>query len=126
LHVAFGAGGEDLDRPPNGHCRRLRLLDGKFGEHIFRIDEHAKVPGLRHQLVQKAEPLWSDLRVHLAVTGGIAARSIEAGYETHRDRIGGKAENDGNCCGSSFCRKRGWSAARGSDYRHPTANQLRG
>src|SRR4051794_30192424 len=76
--------------------------------------------------MQKLKPLGRKLRVQGAETRDIAARTVEAGYQTDFDRIRPDAEDDRNGRGRGFGRKCRNRAARCGDYGHPAVYQISG
>jgi hypothetical protein len=69
---------------------------------IGRIDQHGNSNGLRHQLVQKCQPLRSQLVREKIDSRQVSARPGEAGDKTELDGIFADAEDDRDCRGRSF------------------------
>src|SRR5262249_36772548 len=107
-HIYFttGAGREDVDFPPDGRTRLLRLCDLGFGILTVRIDEYRKARRLWQQFAQDSKPLCCNLHVHVGDAGDVAARPIEAGDEAHLDRVAGGVENNWNRRRRCPCRER--------------------
>jgi hypothetical protein len=82
VDLATTAGNKDVEWPPDRGGRRLQ-----FRPHRPRQCQEAKAfRSLSEHLVQKPEPLPTQLSVHRANTGGVSARPIEAGNKTDSDR----------------------------------------
>ena len=73
---------------------------------IGRIDQHGNPNGLGHQLVQKRQPLGSQLIREKIDARQVSARPGEAGDKTELDRVFADAEDDRDRRGRSFGRKR--------------------
>ena len=74
--------------------------------------------------MQQPQPLGRNLSIKKIDAGRVAARAGKAGDETHRHCIFADSEDDRDCCGRSFGRKRGRIAPERGNYRHATADEV--
>jgi hypothetical protein len=73
--LPIAVGGKDLDRPPDGHRRRLRVHCHRCDSMlIVGIDERSKAPRLWQELVQEPDPLRGELRIGKADACDVATR----------------------------------------------------
>ena len=75
---------------------RLRLARLDLGIHTRRVHEKCDVIGVRRRLVQQFQEFWCKLGRQPADARDGAAGPVEAGDETHLDRIGAALEDDWN------------------------------
>jgi hypothetical protein len=73
--------------------------------------------------VQQLQPLRPQLRAQIAHSREIAARSVQACYETLPHRIGRNREDDWNRAGRRLCGPRRSVGIRGN-HGHRTTNQI--
>src|SRR6516165_5968756 len=129
LDLAPGAGVEDLNL--QCHCTGgFRYLSYALGtSDIGRIDQHGNPNGLRHQLVQKCQPLRTQLSCEKIDAGQVSARPGEAGDETELDGVFADAEDDRDRRGRSFGGKRssvaGWRGDNGDTTTHEVSHERR-
>ena len=125
IEVALGAGVQDMELQPEGAGRRLQVFRyGLCNKGAGRVDEKRNDVRRGYQLAQQFQPLRPQLRVHVGHAGDIAARSVEAGDKSSRDRISSDLEYDGNRRGRRLCRKRRRRTTGRSNHGHLTANQI--
>ena len=91
---------------------------------IGRIDQHSNANGLRHQLVQKRQPLCLQLTREKIDPRQVSARPGEAGDKTELDRVFADAEDDRDRRGRRFGRKRSKVAGWRGDNGHATAHEI--
>jgi hypothetical protein len=76
--------------------------------------------------VQQSKLLCYKFRLHVIYTGYIATWPVEADDEASLNRVNASAENDWNCCGGGFGRKRCLIAAGSGYYSYAPTNQIGG
>ena len=103
LDLAAGARVEDLNL--QSHCTGVfRYISYALGTcDIGGIDQHGNPNGLGHQLVQKCQPLRSQLIREKIDPCQVSARPGEAGDETELDGVFADAEDDRDRRGDSLC-----------------------
>ena len=74
--------------------------------------------------MQKPQPLGRDIREEKIDAGRVAAGLGKTGDKTHLDRVCADAEDDRNCRGRSFGRKRSRIAAGRGDNGHVAADEI--
>jgi hypothetical protein len=87
----------------------MRVSHQALGKAIGRVDEKRHDGSGWNDLVNQLEPLGPDLRIQRDHPRHVAARTIETGNETKRDRVGSSEEDNrncpGRCLGSQYRRK---------------------
>ena len=87
--LPIAVGGKDLDRPSDGHRRRLRVHCHRCDSMlIVGIDERSKAPRLWQELVQEPDPLRGELRIGKADArdvDGLTCRGCEALCASSKD-----------------------------------------
>ena len=76
--------------------------------------------------MQQSKLLCYKFRLHVIYTGYIATWPVEADDEASLNRVNASAENDWNCCGGGFGRKRCLIAAGSGYYSYAPTNQIGG
>src|SRR6516225_10461862 len=82
-------------------CGRLHILHLGRAARIVQVDQHGDCGGVRYELMQQSEPLWSECPEHEVHARHVVARPVEAGHETQLDRVAAarKHNRDRRRCG---------------------------
>src|SRR5262245_7912272 len=121
IKIALVAGRYGHDMHTEGSGCDLHLHGIRLGIWVTRVHEHGDHVGLRCQLAQYLEPLWSERVVEERRTGDVAAGTVETRYKTEFDRVVSGGENSRDRRGGHRERRR--SAGRGN-HADLTANQI--
>ena len=123
LDLVIAAGFQDIELHSQCAGRCLQALGHRLRTGMARLDQRRHAGGLRHQLVQEAQPLCGQLRSQGGDSGGVAARPIEAGDEAQLNRWVRDQKVDGNGRGRSFGCHRCRGAGQRRDHRRALADQ---
>ena len=88
---------------PEGAGLRLRVSRYGFGSGSGRVDEQGHDGCCGDQLMQQLQSLRPDLHVQDAHAREVAARSVQAGDKSKRERIEPDHEDDRNRRGCCLC-----------------------
>src|SRR6476661_9840654 len=107
-----------LDCHINGTARFLHIFAIRNSIWVVRIDEQRDDFGLRHDITQQPDSLRSKSAVVECQPRKVAARPVEASYETVSNGITAVHKNDRNSCGCGFGRNGGDNTSCREDYGH--------
>src|SRR5262249_7577270 len=88
------------------------------------IQEHSNGCGLRHEVMQQADPLGCQIGTQLSNAGEIAAWPVEARNETRPDWIGATHEDNWDVWCRGLCRPRAREVGKGHYRRHRSFDQF--
>jgi hypothetical protein len=116
VEVACDTSSQDDELLPNGASSRLRVYRHRLGFRAVWVEQDGNDRGRRDQLAQQLQPLCSQNGDERAHTRHVAARPVEAGDKAELDWIAASDEDDRDCRGGPFRRKRrDGTAARGNE-----------
>src|SRR5262249_29052502 len=125
LDLAPGAGLEDLNLQPHcAGCFRYVAKRALGGRDIGWIDQHGNANGPGDQLVQKCQPLRSQLSHEKIDPRQISARAGEAVDKTELDRVFADTKDDRDGRGGSFGHLSSVIASRRGDNGHATTHEV--
>src|SRR5262249_32197236 len=122
LDLAPGASLEDLNL--QSYCTGGFQYVTQLGSRICRIDQHGNPNGLRHQLVQKCQPLRTQLIRKKIDSRQVATRLGEAGDKAELHRVVADAEDDRDGRGRSFGHLGGIVAGWRGDDGYTTTHEV--